>query len=51
MFGAWNVRNVLKFEALHSLITQLMNCEVSSPTGDRIDRWRLNMGLRMLLSI
>jgi len=44
-FGAWNVRTVLKGGALRSLITQLLNCEVSSHTGYWIDRWRLNMGL------
>ena len=41
--GAWNVRTVLKRGALKSLVTQLVNCKVSSHTGDWIDRCRLNM--------
>ena len=42
--GAWNVRTVLKRGALKSLVTQLVNCKVSSHTGDWIDRCRFNMG-------
>jgi hypothetical protein len=43
-FGVSNVRTVLKFGALKSLITQLLNCKVSSHTGDWIDSCRFNMG-------
>ena len=49
--GALNWRNVLEVGELKSLITHLFNFKISNHKRDCIDRWRLNMGHRMLLSI
>jgi len=49
--GALNRRNVHEVGELKSLITHLFNFKISSHAIDWIDRWRLNMGHRMLLSI
>jgi len=38
MFGTWNVRILLKGEALKSLKQQLLNYKVSSNTGDGLGK-------------
>jgi len=51
MFGTWNVRNLLPVAPEKSFITQLLYCRGSGQTGDWMDRWILNMGHWMLLTV